>query len=261
MTNAEKPEHLRLAYDREGQGTPLVFVHGLTYDRRMWRPVIDRLSSDFQCVSIDLPAHGQSGEMPSYDREPVIRALHDFIAQLDLVTPITIGHSISGLFVSLYAAIHPTRGVITVDQPLFVMPFVKWIQSMRSVLRGPGFQNAWRAIEAELGIDLIPPPRRSLVQRTSDPPQEMVLGYWREALDLSPEDVQEELDATWRRIAVPFTAIFGDQVDSNYRSWLSAVVPQCKIVELAHAGHFPHLVDPERLAQEVRRFTAYLGVV
>ena len=27
-----------LAYDIEGSGTPVVFVHGLTFDRRTWRP-------------------------------------------------------------------------------------------------------------------------------------------------------------------------------------------------------------------------------
>ena len=32
-----------LAYDDEGAGTPVVFLHGLTFDRRTWRPIIERL--------------------------------------------------------------------------------------------------------------------------------------------------------------------------------------------------------------------------
>ena len=33
----------KLAYDDEGAGTPVVFLHGLTFDRRTWRPIIERL--------------------------------------------------------------------------------------------------------------------------------------------------------------------------------------------------------------------------
>jgi len=33
----------RLAYDDEGAGTPVVLLHGLTFDRRSWRPIIERL--------------------------------------------------------------------------------------------------------------------------------------------------------------------------------------------------------------------------
>ena len=32
-----------LAYERSGQGIPVVFLHGLTFDRRTWRPIVDRL--------------------------------------------------------------------------------------------------------------------------------------------------------------------------------------------------------------------------
>ena len=32
-----------LAYDIEGTGTPVVFLHGLTLSRRTWRPIIDQL--------------------------------------------------------------------------------------------------------------------------------------------------------------------------------------------------------------------------
>ncbi len=34
---------IRLAYEVEGAGTPVVFLHGLTFDRRTWRPIVERL--------------------------------------------------------------------------------------------------------------------------------------------------------------------------------------------------------------------------
>ena|SRR5713226_581274 len=63
-----------LAYDIEGTGTPVVFVHGLTFDRRTWRPVIDRLDGSVTSIAIDLPAHGDSGGEPAAASCPRTRA-------------------------------------------------------------------------------------------------------------------------------------------------------------------------------------------
>jgi pimeloyl-ACP methyl ester carboxylesterase len=54
----------RLAYDDEGAGTPVVFVHGLTFDRRSWRPIIERLDGSVRSIAVDLPAHGESRGAP-----------------------------------------------------------------------------------------------------------------------------------------------------------------------------------------------------
>jgi pimeloyl-ACP methyl ester carboxylesterase len=54
----------RLAYDDEGAGTPVVLLHGLTFDRRSWRPIIERLGGSVRSIAVDLPAHGESGGAP-----------------------------------------------------------------------------------------------------------------------------------------------------------------------------------------------------
>jgi pimeloyl-ACP methyl ester carboxylesterase len=41
-----------------------VLVHGLTFDRRTWRPVIERLDGAVTTLAVDLPAHGDSGGPP-----------------------------------------------------------------------------------------------------------------------------------------------------------------------------------------------------
>src|SRR5882724_11688223 len=64
-----------IAYDRTGDGPPIVFVHGLTYDRGMWEPVIEKLNGSFTCVNIDLPGHGESLDAGTYGLEWVVRAV------------------------------------------------------------------------------------------------------------------------------------------------------------------------------------------
>lgn len=41
------------AYEIEGTGTPVVFLHGLTFDRRTWRPVIDQLDGSVKSLTWD----------------------------------------------------------------------------------------------------------------------------------------------------------------------------------------------------------------
>src|SRR3954465_11802931 len=56
----------KLAYDDEGAGTPVALLHGLTFDRRTWRPISERLdSSCARSIAVDLPAHGESGGAPA----------------------------------------------------------------------------------------------------------------------------------------------------------------------------------------------------
>src|SRR4051812_30120741 len=48
---------------------PLVFLHGLTFDRRMWRPALrelEVLDPGRRAVAFDLPGHGQSPDLGSY---------------------------------------------------------------------------------------------------------------------------------------------------------------------------------------------------
>ena len=44
-----------VAYERVGEGPPLVFVHGGATDSRMWRPQLAELPGEFTVVAWDEP--------------------------------------------------------------------------------------------------------------------------------------------------------------------------------------------------------------
>jgi len=218
----------------------------------MWAPVIERLSDAYTCISVDLPGHGESPEAKTYNLEAVAGSIHELVERLELARPIMVGHSICGIIVAIYAGTYPTVGLVTSDQKLRNTAFLEQLQRMRGQLQGPAFPEVWRAIESGLRIDLIPDQHRHLVEESSNPRQEIVLGYWHEALEVPPTELQERLLERVHRIQVPFTAIFGKDVEPDYRAWLSGSVPQCNVIVFPNAGHFPHLVDPDRFANEVR---------
>ncbi len=58
---------MELAYDIRGDGPTLVLVHGVIHRRHAWDPVIDLLTPHRRVVTVDLPGHGASPEMPEGD--------------------------------------------------------------------------------------------------------------------------------------------------------------------------------------------------
>ena len=64
---------LEIAYERVGQGPPLVFVHGAAEDGRVWRPQLAALADEFTVVAWDEPGAGRSSDVPAalISAEPV----------------------------------------------------------------------------------------------------------------------------------------------------------------------------------------------
>ncbi|MGW2013629.1 alpha/beta fold hydrolase [Streptomyces sp. NPDC001927] len=56
---------LRIAYDRVGDGPPVVFLHGAASDARLWRPQLDALADAFTVVAWDEPGAGRSADLPT----------------------------------------------------------------------------------------------------------------------------------------------------------------------------------------------------
>ena len=118
-----------LAYDDEGAGTPVVFLHGLTFDRRTWRPIIERLDGSVRSIAIDLPAHGESGGAPA-PLDEVAAQVHELLGSLAVDRPVVVGHSMSGGLASFYAATYPSRGLVVVDNGPDIRPFAQLVQRL-----------------------------------------------------------------------------------------------------------------------------------
>lgn len=81
------------AHDDIGEGSALVFLHGITCDRGNWAPVAELLAVEFRCVNVDLPGHGESPRSGAYDVFAQAGAVSSFIAAKGLDRPVLGGHS------------------------------------------------------------------------------------------------------------------------------------------------------------------------
>jgi pimeloyl-ACP methyl ester carboxylesterase len=92
---------------------PLILLHGLTFDRRMWRPALAELRKidpGRQVLAVDLPGHGRSPAWPSYDLEGIAEGVHRAVGEAKLRPPVIAGHSAAAVVATVYAARYPTCG-------------------------------------------------------------------------------------------------------------------------------------------------------
>jgi pimeloyl-ACP methyl ester carboxylesterase len=247
-----KQEVGRLAFDDEGAGAAVVFLHGLTFDRRTWRPIVDRLEGAVRSIAIDLPAHGQSGGAPA-PLQTIAAQLHELLRSLGIEQPLVVGHSMAGGLAFSYAASFPASGVVTIDNGPDIRPFAQLVQRLEPGLRGTGFTDVWRTFEDSLGLDRIPEPQRSLVVEAHTVNQQTVLGYWDIALRTHPNELQALIDSQLRNVDVPCLGVFGRAVTDGERERL-AWLPDVHLEEWLGDGHFAHLVEPDRFVVRLRQF-------
>jgi 3-oxoadipate enol-lactonase len=98
------------AYSIEGTGPDVFLVHGVGGRRHVWNGVVDRLKSDFRCISFDLRGHGDSPK-PSepFGLDDLVADLEALRARLDIDKAHVIGHSLGGMVAPAYARKHPRR--------------------------------------------------------------------------------------------------------------------------------------------------------
>jgi pimeloyl-ACP methyl ester carboxylesterase len=85
----------RLHYETRGAGAAILFVHGFTLDRRMWRRQVDALADRFRVVAVDARGFGRSA-MPTAEPYRHCDDLAALCAHLGLARVVAVGHSIGG---------------------------------------------------------------------------------------------------------------------------------------------------------------------
>jgi pimeloyl-ACP methyl ester carboxylesterase len=241
--------------DERAPGAPFVFLHGLTFDNRMWGPVLDALPSSHRAIAFDLPGHGGSAPLPQHGGAVVADAIHEAVLDAGLDAPIVVGHAIGGPLATLYAARHPAAAVVSVDAPVRLEPFAQLLRSLRSQLAGDGFRRAWAMYEDSWHVELLPDTDRALLRAGEKPAdaalRELVLSYHSDLLERPLAEVLRERDQGQRRLraaGTPYVTLHPCPLDPSDAAWLRERLPQAEILVWPVGHHFPHLTHPARFA-------------
>jgi 2-succinyl-6-hydroxy-2,4-cyclohexadiene-1-carboxylate synthase len=98
----------RLCYSLNGNsnGPALLCLHGFLGSRKDFAPIFDQLSTEFLCLSVDLPGHGKTQiveQASGYEMEEIAQGLIQLIRKLDLAPCYLVGYSMGGRL-ALYLA-------------------------------------------------------------------------------------------------------------------------------------------------------------
>jgi len=240
-------------FDTGGDLPAVVLVHGMTFSKATWDPIVDRLRDRFRCLSVDLPGHGESTGSGA-DPMAVIERIHATVVENGVVNPVVVGHSAGALHATGYGFAHDSAGVVNVDQSLRVGPFAGFVQTLAPALSGHDFGAAFEPFAVSIGVGRLPEPERERVLATQRIDQQLVLDHWFKPLTESPAVLQAEMDAMLDGVTVPYLWLAGGPVETVDRDHLLAHVAQAQIETWSDLGHMAHLAEPDRFVSRLSQF-------
>ena len=67
-------------FDTGGELPAVVLIHGMTFSKATWDPIVDRLRDRFRCLCVDLPGHGESSGSGA-DPMVVVERIHATVVE------------------------------------------------------------------------------------------------------------------------------------------------------------------------------------
>jgi pimeloyl-ACP methyl ester carboxylesterase len=242
----------QLAYERRGQGAPLVLVHGFPLDHHLWDEIAPLLEDTFDLIIPDLRGFGESsienapGSLDDYAAD--IAALLD---HLGIQKAAIAGHSMGGYIALAFTRLYTERvsglGLVA-SQALADPPE-----------RKEGRYKSAADVEQN-GI--------GSVVETMTPkftPDERLQSYARASMERQPaaayiaalKAMAERRDSTslLSTLRVPVVVVHGDAdalVPIDRAREVKAALPQAHLVEIGGAGHMPMMEDKQKTAEALK---------
>jgi pimeloyl-ACP methyl ester carboxylesterase len=262
-----------LRYRDEGTGPPVLFVHGLLVDGRLWSKVVERLRGDFRCITPDWPlgSHrvamsAEAGLTPDDIADMVV----ELVDRLDLGPVTLVGNDSGGAICQLVATRFPDRIerlVLTncdafdrFPPPMF--NYLRWatfVPGAVSVLAQTMRLSATRRLPIAFGWLTLEPMNEELVE-----------SFVRPAID--DRDVRRDLKKFLRAISPRYTRRAAEQLPRFDKpvliAWgrddkffpgelatrLAEILPNARLEWIDGSRAFVPQDQPQRLAELMRDF-------
>ena len=111
----------RIHYLDVGQGSPMLFLHGIPMSSFAWRNIIPHLADTARCIALDFMGFGKSAKPDiSYTYADQIEYVEKFIDSLNLSDITLVATDIGGIIGTNYAIQHPEKikGIVMMETPL-----------------------------------------------------------------------------------------------------------------------------------------------
>jgi pimeloyl-ACP methyl ester carboxylesterase len=250
---------LRIAYERAGEGQPVVLLHGYVGDGpATWRGQIDGLSDEFTVIAWDAPGAGRSSDpLEAFNLADYADCLAASIGRLGLGRPHVAGLSFGGILaLELYRRHSNIPRTLTLASA-----YAGWAGSLPAEVVEQRLRQAMAL--AELSPDefvkaLLPTmfsegtPQRSVDAFAATMRAFHPAGF-RAMARASAEDLRDVLP----QIKIPTLLVYGDKdvrAPLSVAEHLHAAIPGSTLILLPNAGHICNIEAPDDFNIAVRDF-------
>lgn len=99
---------LSIYYRVEGEGDPVMLIHGFGEDGEIWNTTIEGLKSRYRLIVPDLPGSGKSkGNIENKSMEDFAGYIHQILEKENITSCAMIGHSMGGYITLAFAEKYP----------------------------------------------------------------------------------------------------------------------------------------------------------
>jgi pimeloyl-ACP methyl ester carboxylesterase len=267
----------RIHYRDQGNisGTPIVLIHGAMASLHTWEPWVRILDQMYRIITLDLPAHGLTGQVKSarYGDGAFISAINAVTEHVGIEKFVLGGNSMGGGATWQYTLEHPEKviAMILVDS----VPPGNWSNSEPETDRGPGplafrllQQNWFRAIAAYIDPwPLVGQGLRSAYNNSPVVNDQLAARYYelimrkgtRSAIlgGGKPSTRATNQLSDLNSLQQPTLIMWGAQdsiISVSTALLFEENIPNTMTIIYDDLGHIPMEEDPERSAADVRMF-------
>lgn len=130
-------EGIQMRWEEEGEGYPVVFIHGIPTSPCLWRHVIPQVQ-DARSMAWEMVGYGASIE-EGWDRDISVAKQADYLAawmrEVELESAFLVGHDLGGGVVQILAARHPelVRGLVLANSICYDSWPIPSVKAMRAM--------------------------------------------------------------------------------------------------------------------------------
>lgn len=232
---------------------PIIFLHGVGSDKRVWRPQIDHFADRRRAIAFDYPGYGESAFRAGASRADFAASILAALDAIEIPKAHVCGLSLGGIIAMEIWAAAPDRCSSLILADTFALhPEGQTIteRSLAAADSGPMRAFAEARCDFLLAQPANPAIRVEVIETMSriDP----------EAYKLGAEAVwNADERETARTIAVPTLIICGTEDQPTpvaLSTELNALIPKSQIVLIRGAGHLTNIEKPAEFNSALDRF-------
>jgi pimeloyl-ACP methyl ester carboxylesterase len=246
-----------IAFERSGNGPPLVLVHGTTADHTRWAPVLPGLERHFTVFAMDRRGRGASGDAEAFALEKEYEDVAEVVRSTGGATDL-LGHSYGGLCALEAALLAGNLRRLVLYEPAFATPGTKIYE--------PGIKQRLEALVQEGDRELLLTTFfRDVAQMSeADIGSLKAAPSWQGRLAAAHTAVRELADGDYvfeperfRKLDVPTLLLVGSESPPMLTmpiQLLASVLPDARVVVMPGQGHAAMNTAPDLFLREVIAF-------